>query len=239
MTLTPQEAQSLRFLVESGARRPKPASLGVQFAEDELADGFLRSATPSPAGHDGHGEFVLSPAQLAWRASRHFALLCVEAECANSADMEAGGSAADTAFDLDSRGSSSSPTSPGRLFAIEEEEISYLSAMKLLSELGPEKLQADAAWRTYVLGEKVRIARAMDRHRMCDWFCPSLEELQAKPDVEVWPEMLQPVGGDPVFNFAALEQAEQECHDLLQRPFDMWRKETHRSRAAKAAGAGA
>mmetsp|Transcript_26660 Transcript_26660/g.63529 ORF Transcript_26660/g.63529 Transcript_26660/m.63529 type:complete len:224 (+) Transcript_26660:47-718(+) len=152
---------------------------------------------------------------------------------------------AGTSYDLSPR-NSESPAQKAEAFQLEEEENAYLSAVQLLKEMGSGRAEAEVAWKTCVLREKLRLARSLaalrtpppprrsfSRQTSGDTSFDDIDAGHAPEDRELcpddWPEQkFRPLAVDFSFNFAALEMAEREyeveVRTLLQEVFANWQR---------------
>ncbi|CAE7254627.1 unnamed protein product [Symbiodinium natans] len=155
---------------------------------------------------------------------------------------------AGASYDLSPR--SDTPVEKTEAFQLEEEENAYLSAVQLLKEMGSGRAEAEVAWKTCVLREKLRLARSLAASRTPplrrsisresgDTSVDDIEAGHVPEDLELcpadWPEQkFRPLGVDFSFNFAALEMAEQEyeaeARALLREVLSTWQRAV-RSRA--------
>ncbi|CAE8639370.1 unnamed protein product [Polarella glacialis] len=150
--------------------------------------------------------------------------------------------AAENVFNLSPRGSASSQSQgTPEVFHIEEEELSSMTAVQALREMGPGKSGAEAAWRACVLREKLRLARSIaDRRasRNLNGATGRAQQEEEEEDLELcpdsWPEPdFRPLASDFAFNFSALDLAEKECESLLLRVVTSWRLEASRLRGVR------
>lgn len=231
----------------AGAPLAGPGGRAASLAVPALGGGLLCAAPVSC----GPAQFALTPREDGGDSGdpRDDETFAIEAEFADLVNVQVpDGTATGGAgmFQLTPRRGSKS-----RQVHRIEVELASLSAFELMREFGPGRIEAEAAWKACVLREKVRIARAIAVRR----FQPPQDESAAQiaaaeadeeeADTELMPtalaelggaEALRPLASDPVFNFAALEKAEQECELLLIRVFGAWLGATAASAAAATTG---
>lgn len=178
-------------------------------------------------------EFALTPRNERQDQADGFAIEAEFADWRPSTPSSKGGKVYDLA--------SGEGTEGRKLYQLEEEENAHLSAVQLLKDVGPGRVEAEVVWKTCVLREKLRLARSvvrtpprnpLSRQNSDDTnsLAEEAEDTEVCPDN--WPEKsFRPLASDFAFNFAELDLAEQEMkadvRNLLLGVFSSWREMIH------------